>query len=113
MITYQDFLSRFVISEKDFNKIINSIPDIDFDTFSLSLIEDPSNDFDVLYGLLESIVREYGFLIDRVSLEDKEIGVFEDYDKFEDTKSDIEKLRNRFSGWKVIEIETFETKLYE
>lgn len=111
MITYQDFLNRFVISEKDFNKIINSIPDIDFDTFSLSLIEDPSNNFDVAYGLIESIVGEYGFVIDTISLENKEISV---YDEYGDTEyGDIDKLRNRFSGWRIIEIETFETKLYE
>lgn len=109
MITYSEFLEQIdIISEEDFNEIIESLPDCDindvaFDSYSRN------DERDIAYAVINGILNNWNFAwTDSIDVDNRS---FEVYDV--ECLSDLEEMKETFSGWTISNYEEMKNDLLE
>lgn len=104
MITYKDLLKKCdVISEEDFNKIIDSLPEFD----DLESIPDLTDFDDVVLVFIEEILSRFDYVYpDSVDFDNLEL-------ELGDVQSveDLEEIKKLFSKWEITNYEELKSDL--
>lgn len=109
MITYSEFLEQIdIISEEDFNEIIESLPDCDindveFDSYNCN------DERDIADAVINGILNNWNLTwTDSINVDNRS---FEVYDV--ECLSDLEEIKETFSGWTISNYEEMKNDLLE
>lgn len=109
MTKYQQFLESIgVISEDLFNKVIDSLPEIDIDLVNFELDEADSPN-DIAIQIISYILQDWDYAyVDDLDFEDKTFSL-DDVDSLED----LEEIKNKFTKWTITNYDDIVEQLKE
>lgn len=109
MTKYQQFLESIgVISEDLFNKVIDSLPEIDIDLVNFELDESDSPN-DIAIQIISYILQDWDYAyVDDLDFEDKTFSL-DDVDSLED----LEEIKNKFTKWTITNYDDIVEQLKE
>ena len=109
MITYKEFLEKInIISEEDFNEIIESLPDRDINDIEFDLYN-CDNKQDIAYILINGILNNWNLAWTDIT--DVDDHSFEVHDV--ECLSDLEEIKETFSKWTISNYEEIKNGLLE
>lgn len=109
MTKYQQFLESIgVISEDLFNKVIDSLPEIDIDLVNFELDEADSPN-DIAIRIISYILQDWDYAyVDDIDFENKTFSL-DDVDSLED----LEEIKNKFTKWTITNYDDIVEQLKE
>lgn len=102
-MTYEEFISPFVISEEDFNELMSALPEIDYEEYNYMVetegIESTNNIDEICYWLVSYIASDFDVQLDSVDFDTKEITV-DIYSNYYSQES-LLKFKNKLDKWTI------------
>lgn len=107
---YKQFLAAFgVISEEEFTKVINSLPDVNIDEVFSEQYSEYNNLDDIAYNIIASILDNWNSVYpDNVDFNNK---IFELNDV--NSVDDLEEIKDTFKGWTISNYDELKEELLE